>query len=67
MTSTSLDAGVEEALPAPSAPTRLRVEHLREAMGITITRSRLSWTLPWEQRLKPPTKSPPASAGTPAG
>src|SRR5690349_25126266 len=46
MTSTSLDAGVEESLLAPASPTRLRVEHLREAMGITTTRPRLSWTLP---------------------
>jgi alpha-L-rhamnosidase len=46
MTSTSLDADVEETLLAPAAPTRLRVEHLREAMGITTTRPRLSWTLP---------------------
>ncbi|MDQ0675169.1 alpha-L-rhamnosidase [Pseudarthrobacter siccitolerans] len=46
MTSTSLDAGVEETLLAPGAPTRLRVEHLREAMGITNTRPRFSWALP---------------------
>ena len=46
MTSTSLDAGVEETLLAPAAPTRLRVEHLREAMGITNTIPRLSWTPP---------------------
>ncbi len=46
MTSTSLDAGVEETLLAPATPTRLRVEHLREAMGITSTRPRLSWALP---------------------
>jgi alpha-L-rhamnosidase len=46
MTSTSLDAGVEETVLAPGAPTRLRVEHLREAMGITNTRPRFSWTLP---------------------
>lgn len=46
MTSTSLDAGVEEYLLASASPTRLRVEHLREAMGITTTRPRLSWTLP---------------------
>ncbi len=46
MTSTSLDAGVEETLLSPTAPARLRVEHLREAMGITNTGPRLSWTLP---------------------
>ncbi|WP_285250795.1 alpha-L-rhamnosidase [Pseudarthrobacter sp. fls2-241-R2A-168] len=46
MTSTSLDAGVEESLLASASPTRLRVEHLREAMGITTTRPRISWTLP---------------------
>ena len=46
MTSISLDADVEETLPAPHAPTRLRVEHLREAMGITSTGPRLSWTPP---------------------
>ena len=39
MTSTSFDAAVEETLLAPNAPTRLRVEHLREAMGITNTRA----------------------------
>ncbi|WP_461173272.1 glycoside hydrolase family 78 protein [Arthrobacter sp. Z1-9] len=48
MTSTSLDAGVGETLLAQHAPTRLRVEHLREAMGITNTRPRLSWTPPAE-------------------
>ncbi|WP_455836242.1 family 78 glycoside hydrolase catalytic domain [Pseudarthrobacter siccitolerans] len=48
MTSTSVDAGVEETLLAPAAPTRLRAEHLREAMGITITRPRLSWKSPAE-------------------
>ncbi|MGX1163043.1 alpha-L-rhamnosidase [Arthrobacter sp. SLBN-100] len=48
MTSTSLDAGVEEPLLAPGAPTRLRVEHLREAMGITNAQPRLSWTMPAE-------------------
>ncbi|MCQ6270674.1 glycoside hydrolase family 78 protein [Pseudarthrobacter sp. R1] len=46
MTSISLDADVGETLPAPYAPTRLRVEHLREAMGITSTAPRLSWTPP---------------------
>jgi alpha-L-rhamnosidase len=44
MTSTSLDAVVEETILAPAAPTRLRVEHLREAMGITETSPRFSWT-----------------------
>ena len=48
MTSTSLDAGFGEALLAPGAPTRLRVEHLREAIGITNTHPRFSWTLPEE-------------------
>ena len=46
MTSTSLDAGVGETLRAPAVPTRLRAEHLREAMGITNTAPRLSWTPP---------------------
>ncbi|GAA1768678.1 glycoside hydrolase family 78 protein [Pseudarthrobacter sulfonivorans] len=46
MTSTSLDAGVEETLLAPAAPARLRVEHLREAIGITTTEPRLSWAVP---------------------
>jgi alpha-L-rhamnosidase len=46
MTSISLDADVVETLPAAHAPTRLRVEHLREAMGITNIRPRLSWTPP---------------------
>ncbi|MDQ0925510.1 alpha-L-rhamnosidase [Pseudarthrobacter sp. W1I19] len=46
MTSLSLGAGVDVAIMAPPAPTRLRVEHLREAMGVTTTRPRLSWTLP---------------------
>ncbi|WP_461188481.1 family 78 glycoside hydrolase catalytic domain [Arthrobacter sp. Z4-13] len=44
MTSTSLDAGVEETLLAPTAPARLRVEYLREAFGITTTAPRLTWT-----------------------
>ncbi|VXB22897.1 Bacterial alpha-L-rhamnosidase family protein [Arthrobacter sp. 9AX] len=44
MTSTSLDAAVEETLLAPAAPSRLRVEHLREAIGITNVQPRLSWT-----------------------
>jgi alpha-L-rhamnosidase len=48
MTSTSPDAGVGETVLAPAAPTRLRVEHLREAMGITNTQPRFSWTLPEE-------------------
>jgi alpha-L-rhamnosidase len=48
MTSTSLDAGVGETVLAPAAPTRLRVEHLPEAMGITNTQPRFSWTLPEE-------------------
>lgn len=46
MTAISPDAAVGERLPAPVAPTRLRVEHLREAFGITTTRPRLSWTPP---------------------
>lgn len=46
MTSTSLDAGVEETRLSPAAPTRLRVEHLREAFGITSTAPRLSWAPP---------------------
>ncbi|CAI3797361.1 alpha-L-rhamnosidase [Pseudarthrobacter sp. MM222] len=46
MTLISLDADVAETRPAPNAPTRLRVEHLREAIGITNPRPRLSWTLP---------------------
>ncbi|MFF1253841.1 family 78 glycoside hydrolase catalytic domain [Pseudarthrobacter sp. NPDC058329] len=46
MTSTSPDAAVEETLMVASAPTRLRAEHLREPMGITTTRPRLSWSPP---------------------
>lgn len=46
MTSISLDAGVEETLLAQHAPTRLRAEHLREAMGIANTLPRLSWCPP---------------------
>jgi alpha-L-rhamnosidase len=46
MTSISFDAGVEETLLTPGAPARLRVEHLREAMGITNSEPRLSWVLP---------------------
>ncbi|MCU1572325.1 MAG: alpha-L-rhamnosidase [Micrococcaceae bacterium] len=46
MTSPSFDADVEEALHGRTAPTRLRVEHLREAMGITNIRPRLSWAPP---------------------
>jgi alpha-L-rhamnosidase len=29
-----------------TAPTRLRAEHLAEAIGLTTTRPRLSWTPP---------------------
>jgi alpha-L-rhamnosidase len=32
--------------PSPYAPTRLRVEHLDEPFGISVTRPRLSWWLP---------------------
>ena len=46
MTSTSLDAAVDTPLRALPAPARLRVEHLREAFGITETAPRLSWTPP---------------------
>lgn len=46
MTSTSLDSLAGETLLAPAAPSRLRAEHLREAMGITTTQPRLSWTPP---------------------
>ncbi len=46
MTSISLDAVVGETRPAPHAPTRLRVEYLREARGMTSTGPRLSWTPP---------------------
>jgi alpha-L-rhamnosidase len=35
-----------ETVPAPNAPTRLRVEHLEEALGIDAGRPRLSWWLP---------------------
>lgn len=46
MTSTSFDAGVAETQRDQLAPARLRVEHLREAFGITSTLPRLSWAPP---------------------
>jgi alpha-L-rhamnosidase len=46
MTSTSFDAGVAETQRDQLAPARLRVEHLREAFGITSTVPRLSWAPP---------------------
>ncbi|OUM44867.1 alpha-L-rhamnosidase [Arthrobacter sedimenti] len=42
MTSTVLDTGVEAS--RLTAPTRLRVDHLREAFGITAAEPRLGWT-----------------------
>jgi alpha-L-rhamnosidase len=36
--------------PDPHAPTRLRVEHLDEPLGIDIVRPRLSWWLPFGAR-----------------
>ncbi|MCD5342903.1 glycoside hydrolase family 78 protein [Arthrobacter sp. AK04] len=46
MTSTSLDADVDTSLRARPAPTRLRVEHLKEAFGITVSAPRMCWAPP---------------------
>lgn len=47
MTSTSPDADVEETRPAQHAPTRLRVERLREAMSWLVMVDRGATTM-WE-------------------
>ncbi|MFM9275590.1 family 78 glycoside hydrolase catalytic domain [Pseudarthrobacter sp. NKDBFgelt] len=46
MTSTSRDADVDTSLRARPAPTRLRVEHLKEAFGITVSAPRMCWAPP---------------------
>jgi alpha-L-rhamnosidase len=44
--SNPFNANSSKSDPAPNAPTRLRVEHLEEPLGIDVARPRLSWWLP---------------------